>query len=72
MNFGSDLAYSEIAGDLLVHFSGRYQQHHLQFAGRERSKPLLHLRTIALDYPPLPATLGPPASYDKLINDTET
>src|SRR5277367_3793214 len=31
MNFHRDLAYSQIAGDLLVHLAGCHQQHHLLF-----------------------------------------
>src|ERR1700722_9474191 len=56
VDFHGDLADAEIAGHLLVHLAGCYQLHDLQFPGRERSKPLLHLRKIALDRPPLPVT----------------
>src|ERR1700730_2039508 len=53
MNFDRDLAYSQIAGYLLVHLAGRDQQHYLLFAGRQRFKPLVHLRNIVVSFPPL-------------------
>jgi hypothetical protein len=53
MNFYPYLAYSEIAGHLLIHLAGDHQQHYLQLARRERFKPLTRFRNIALDHPPV-------------------
>src|SRR5713101_8176923 len=53
MDFDCDLAYSKIAGYLLVHLPGRHHHHHLLFAGGQCSEPLLDSRNIVIGNPPL-------------------
>src|ERR1700738_1343860 len=53
MNFYRDLAYSKIAGYLLVHFSRCYQHHHLLFAWGQCFEPLPHLRSTFIGSPAL-------------------
>src|SRR5712671_4051862 len=53
MKFYRDLAYSKIAGYLLVHFPGCHQHHHLLFPCGQCFEPLPHPRSIFIGSPPL-------------------
>ena len=53
VKFYRDLAYSKIAGYLLVHFPGCHQHHHLLFPCGQCFEPLPHLRRIAIEEMPV-------------------